>query len=81
MKTIAASLLALSLFAGAANAGSVFADIDASAPRAPFDQIRDSAPRSPFDQIQSSAPRSSFDGIQESAPRSGYFTHLGRTAP
>lgn len=70
MKTIAASLLALSLFTGAASAASsVFADLDASAPRAPFDQIRDSAPRSPFDQIQSSAPRS------------GYFTNLGRTAP
>ena len=81
MKTIAASILALSLLAGAANASSVFTDLNDSAPRAPFDQIQESAPRAPFDQINDSAPRSPFDGIQQSAPRSGYFGHLGKNAP
>jgi len=75
MKTLAASLVALGLLAGAAQAASpaVFTDLSATAPRAPFDQIRDSAPRSPFADIQTSAPRSTSSG--------GFFTRLGHTSP
>ena len=60
MKTILASLLALGLLAGTANARTV------------FDQIRDSAPRSSgvFGDLQNSAPRSSvFDDLRNTAPR------------
>lgn len=73
MKSIAASLIALGLFAGVANARtaeSVFADINATAPKSIFDQIRDTAPRSIFDQIRDTAPRS--DGV---------FGELERKAP
>lgn len=62
MKTIAASLVALSLFAGVANArpaSQIFVDIQKTAPRSIFDDIQASAPRSLFDQIQDSAPLSS----------------------
>ena len=46
MKSIAASLIALAMFAGAANAApsSVFTDLGNSAPRSAFDQLADSAP-------------------------------------
>jgi len=78
MKTLAASLIALGLLTGAANAANpdIFADINASAPRSVFTDLADSAPRSPFDQIQDSAPRSYGSGGS-----GGYFTRLGRTAP
>lgn len=85
MKTIAASILALGLFAGAANAlpaEDIFTDLNQSAPRSIFADIQDAAPRSPFDQIQDAAPRSIFDDIQDSAPRSGgVFGTLQDQAP
>ena len=60
MKTIAASLLALGLLAGAANAHSakVFGDLQKSAPRSDINQIDGSAQRSdgPFGKLQNSAP-------------------------
>ncbi len=70
MKTIAASLLALSLLTGTASAKDIFTD------------IRDTAPKSLFDQINSTAPRSVFDGIRDSAPRSdGVFGGLETGSP
>lgn len=74
MKTIAATFVAIALFAGVASArpiDNVFTDLSQSAPRSVFDEINDSAPRSVFDDIRDSAPRSVFDGIQDSAPRAG----------
>ena len=70
MKTAIATLLALGLVTGSANARTVFDDIRDAAPRAPFDRINDAAPRSIFDQINDSAPRSDgpFGRIQNSAP-------------
>ncbi len=73
MKLISATLVALSLFAGAAHArpvDSVFGDLGQTAPRSAFDQISDAAPRSVFDDIRATAPRSYFDALRESAPRS-----------
>ena len=64
MKTlISASILAVSLFAGSAQAADVskvFSDLNATAPRASiFDDINATAPRSGlFDQINDTAPRS-----------------------
>jgi hypothetical protein len=72
MKLVAASIVALSLFAGVAQARSIdsyFDDLSKSAPRSVFDQIQDSAPRSLFDEIRDTAPRSLFDQIRDSAPR------------
>ena len=51
MKTIAASILALGLFAGIANAKSpqdVFTDLNSTAPSSPYGSLQDTAPRSPF---------------------------------
>lgn len=73
MKTLTASLVALSLFAGAAHARSIqdfFTDLNRTAPNSAFDTLQDSAPRSPFDQINDTAPRTVFDDIRDSAPRS-----------
>ncbi|MEZ5851326.1 MAG: hypothetical protein R3D68_11825 [Hyphomicrobiaceae bacterium] len=73
MKTIAATLLALGLAAGAANArpiDTVFTDLGESAPHSIWTDLNESAPRSPFVDLQESAPRSYFDDLQESAPRS-----------
>ena len=60
MKIIAASLIALGLLAGAANAHSakVFGDLSTSAPRSDITQIDDSVQRSdgPFGKLQNSAP-------------------------
>lgn len=83
MKTTIASLVALSLFAGAAAAGSnPYTGIGDAAPRAPFEQIQDTAPRSPFDQIRDTAPRTVFDDIRDTAPRSdGVFGDLEKNAP
>ena len=82
MKTALASLLALGLLAGTANARTIFDDIRDSAPRSVFDEIRDSAPRSVFDDLRDSAPRSVFDQIRDTAPRSdGVFGKLQRNAP
>ncbi len=85
MKTIAASILALGLFAGAASARTaqdVFTDLNQTAPKSYFDELRDQAPRSPFDQIQDSAPRTVFDDLRDSAPRSdGVFGDLQNQAP
>ena len=72
MKLFAATLVAISLFAGAASArpvDSVFTDLGQSAPRSVFDDLNNSAPRSLFDGIGDTAPRSIFDDIQQSAPR------------
>lgn len=72
MKTLAATLIAIGLLAGAAQArvgNGYFTDLALTAPHTVFDDIQDSAPRSPFDQIRDSAPRSPFDGIRDSAPR------------
>ena len=81
MKTALATLLALGLVAGTANARTVD-DIRDAAPRAPFDQINDAAPRAPFDRINDAAPRSIFDQIRDSAPRSdGPFGRIQNSAP
>ena len=58
MKTILASILALGLLSGAASAGTGFDDINATAPKSLFDQIRDTAPRSDgvFGDLAKSAP-------------------------
>lgn len=82
MKTAFATLVALGLIAGAANARTVFDDIQDTAPRTVFDDIRDTAPRSIFDDIRDTAPRAPFDQIQDTAPRSdGVFGELERNAP
>jgi len=76
MKTlISASILAIGLFAGAANAApvsQVLADINATAPRS-----------SVFDDINATAPRSDvFKDIQDTAPRSdGVYGELETRAP
>ncbi len=64
MKTFIASLVALGLFAGAANArpiDSFFTDLNRTSPKSVFDQLNESAPKSIFDQIRDSSPRS--DGV------------------
>jgi len=71
MKTLAATLIAIGLLAGTAQArvgNEYFTDLALTAPHTVFDDIQDSAPRSPFDQIRDSAPRAPFDGIRDSAP-------------
>ena len=73
MKLISATIVALTLFAGAANArpaGSYFGDLSQTAPRSAFDQIGDAAPRSFFDDLNATAPRSYFDEQHDAAPRS-----------
>lgn len=65
MKTIAASLIALGLLTGAAQAtasSDYFTNLNRTAPRSVFDDIKDSAPRSVFDDIRNSAPREAADG-------------------
>ena len=85
MKSILASLLALGLLVGTAearNAQDIFTDIQKTAPKSLFDQIQASAPRTPFDDLRDSAPRSPFDDLRDSAPRSdGVFGDIERTAP
>ena len=85
MKTIAASLIALGLFAGAANAAwsdQVFTDLGRTAPKSLFDQLNETAPKSVFDDLRDSAPRSVFDDLRDGAPRSdGVFGSLERNAP
>lgn len=86
MKTfISTSLVAIGLFAGAAQAApidSFFTDLGQSAPKSVFDQLNETAPKSIFDQIRDSAPRSIFDDLRDSAPRSGgVFGELKRNAP
>ena len=83
MKTALASLLAVGLVAGSANARTVFDDIRDAAPRTSvFTDIEPTAPRSPFDRINDAAPRSIFDQIRDSAPRSdGVFGTLQNSAP
>jgi hypothetical protein len=64
MKTIAATLIAFSLLAGAAQADTsrdIFTDLDRTAPRSVFDGIQETAPRSVFDQIRDVSPRSASD--------------------
>ena len=60
MKTIAASLIALGLLAGVANANTakIFTDLALTAPNSDFGQIDDSAARSdgPFGRLQDQAP-------------------------
>ena len=73
MKTIAASLIAVALLSGAAQArvsDGYFTTLGDTAPRSVFDDIHDSAPRSVFDDLNESAPRSTFGDLQDSAPRS-----------
>ena len=70
---ISASILAIGLFAGTANAApKVFDDINATAPRSTV-----------FEDINATAPRSSvFQDLQNSAPRSdGVFGDLETRAP
>ena len=87
MKTlISASILAIGLFAGTANAATtVFTDLNATAPRSTvFDDINATAPRcSIFDDINATAPRSNvFQDMQNTAPRSdGVFGKLETRAP
>ena len=69
IRTAAISLVALGLFAGAASAKDIFADINTTAPKGYFDTLRDTAPRSPFDRINDTAPRSIFDDLRDTAPR------------
>ena len=64
MKSIAATLLAVTLLAGAAEARPVdgyFTNLGQTAPRSVFDDLRDTAPRSVFDDLKDSAPRSAGD--------------------
>lgn len=80
MKTIAASLIAVALLTGAAQArvaDQYFADLGATAPRSVFDDIQESAPRSLFDEINESAPRSPFDELRDSAPRAAFGGEAG----
>jgi hypothetical protein len=74
MKTlISASIIAIGLFAGTANAApKVFEDLNASAPRSTV-----------FDDINATAPRSNvFKDIQDTAPRSdGVYGELETRAP
>jgi hypothetical protein len=71
MKTlISASILAIGLFASAANAAPVFDDINATAPRS-----------GTFADINATAPRGTFEDINATAPRSQVFTDIDRTAP
>lgn len=88
MKTlIAASLLTVGLFTGAASAADVsnqlFSDINAAAPRAgTFEELNATAPRGVFDDISTVAPRTLFDDIHDSAPRSdGVYGTLETGAP
>jgi hypothetical protein len=85
MKTLLASLVALSLAAGAASAKApqdIFADIARTAPKSVFDQLNETAPRSLFDQIRDSAPRSLFDDLRDVAPHDAKaFQDLQRNAP
>ncbi len=77
MKTFAATLVALGLLAGAAQArvtDGYFTDLGQTAPRSVFDGINDSAPRSAFDDLRDSAPRSTFDSLRDSAPRAATDT-------
>ncbi len=57
MKILLASILSIGLLTGAAFAG-VFDDINASAPKSPFQQIQDTAPKSVFDTLNDTAPHS-----------------------
>lgn len=80
MKTIAASILAVALLSGAAQARGAdqyFADLNQTAPHSVFDDVQDSAPRSSFDQLNDSAPRSTFDDLRDSAPHSATGTDAG----
>lgn len=82
MKTIiAASVIALGLFAGSAHASNVWTTLADAAPRSVFDQLQDTAPRSVFDQIGDAAPRSTEgrdDGVGEMHPG---FEKLADAAP
>lgn len=74
MKLAAATLVALSLLAGAAQARTVdgyFTDLGRTAPRGVFETLNETAPRSLFDSLNETAPRSPFEEIRDSAPRSG----------
>jgi hypothetical protein len=87
MKTlITASILALGLFAGTANAApAVFDDIAATAPKAgAFEDLNMVAPRSGvFGDLNATAPHSGvFGDLQESAPRSdGVYGSIETSAP
>jgi hypothetical protein len=85
MKTlISASILAIGLFAGAANAASpVFEDINATAPRGTFEDLNATAPRGTFEDIDATAPRAGvFKDIDRVAPRSdGVYGGLEHSAP
>lgn len=74
MKTlISASILALGLFAGAAQA----------APKDVFTQINETAPRAgTFQDLNNTAPKSVFEQLNETAPRSdGVYGDLEKNAP
>ena len=82
MKTIAASLLALGLFAGAAAAqSSVFDDLARTSPKGIFDQINETSPKSFFEQLNETSPRSIFDEIRDTSPRSGVFGTIDANTP
>jgi hypothetical protein len=84
MKTlISASILAIGLFAGAANAAPVFDDINATAPRSTFADINATAPRGTFEDLNATAPRSGvFKDIDRVAPRSdGVYGGIEQSAP
>jgi hypothetical protein len=88
MKTlISASIVAVSLFAGSAQAADVskvFTDLNSTAPRSTvFDDINATAPRSGlFDDIRDTAPHGVFTDIQDIAPRSdGVYGTLENQAP
>ena len=82
MKTALATILALGLLAGTANARTPFDQINDNAPRSVFTDIQNSAPRSIFDKINDSAPHAPFDQIQDTAPRTdGVFGTVQDNAP
>jgi len=80
MKIIAASLMAMALLSGAAQArvtDTYFEDLNRTSPHAVFDDLNESAPRSTFDDLNESAPRSSFDDLRDSAPRTPTSSEAG----
>lgn len=82
MKTIAASIFALGLLVGTAQAANtvIFADSPANV-RSGYTSLQDAAPRSVFTDLQGSAPRSIFTEINETAPLQDGFLRLERNAP
>jgi hypothetical protein len=73
MKTFASAIVALGLFAGAAQAKDIFTQINETAPRSVFQDLNETAPKSAEQTLKD---------INDSAPRSdGVFGDLETRAP